>query len=49
MELDPREADLILKIRDKYQFGEVLVECQNGLPWRIGRTITYEKLDSESK
>lgn len=46
MELHPLEADLIKKIREKYQFGEIVVECQNGLPFRIGRTVIYEKLQS---
>lgn len=47
MELDPREADLILKIRDKYQYGEILIECRDGLPMRIGKTVSYEKLSTE--
>ena len=47
MELDPREADLILKIRDKYQYGEILIECRDGLPMRIGKTVSYEKLQAE--
>lgn len=46
MELSPQEMDLILKIRTKYQFGEIIVECANGLPYRIGRTTVYEKLTS---
>ncbi len=46
MELDPKEVDLILKIRDKYQFGEIIIECREGLPFRIGKTVTYEKLNS---
>lgn len=47
MELDPREADLINKIRTKYQFGEIIIECRDGLPMRIGKTVTYEKLSTE--
>lgn len=46
MELAPQEVDLIQKIRDKYQFGEIIIECRDGLPYRIGRTITYEKLST---
>ena len=44
MELHPKEAELILAIRNKYQFGEISVECYQGLPNRIGKTIVYEKL-----
>lgn len=46
MELAPQEVDLILKIRDKFKFGEILVECKDGLPYRIGKTVIYEKLDT---
>jgi len=45
MELDPKEVELILRIRDHYKWGEITIELQNGLPWRIGKTIIYEKLD----
>lgn len=47
MELHPLEAQLIQKIREKYKFGEIIVECRNGLPHRIGKTTTYEKLGEE--
>jgi len=45
MELDPKEVELIKRIREQYRWGEIIVECQNGLPWRIGKTTIYEKLD----
>lgn len=44
MELHPAEAELIQKIRTQYQFGEIIVECLNGLPYRIGKTTVYEKI-----
>lgn len=44
MELDPKEAELILSIRNRYQYGEIVVECYQGLPNRIGKTTVYEKL-----
>lgn len=44
MELHPAEVELIMKIRNKYQFGEILIECRDGLPYRIGKTVEYEKL-----
>ena len=44
MELHPQEADLINQIRNRFRFGEVLVETRDGLPYRIGRTTVYEKL-----
>ena len=48
MELSPKEANLIHKIRTKYLFGEILVECRDGLPHRIKKTVEYEMLDGES-
>lgn len=47
MELHPMEVELILKIRNHYQFGEIIIECRNGLPIRIGKTTVYEKLDEK--
>ncbi len=39
------EAQLIQRIRSKYRFGEITVECRDGLPYRVGRTTIYEKLE----
>lgn len=44
MSLHPLEVELIQKIRNKYQWGEIVIECRDGLPQRIGQTIVYEKL-----
>lgn len=44
MELHPKEINLIQKIREKYQYGEIIIECREGLPHRIGRTTVYEML-----
>lgn len=38
------EAELIQKIRNKYCWGDITVECRDGLPVRIGKTVIYEKL-----
>lgn len=46
MELAPQEADLINKIREKYQFGEIIIECRDGLPFRVGKSVVYEKLST---
>ncbi len=47
MDLHPKEAELILAIRNKYQFGEITVECYQGLPHRIGKTTVYEKFEEK--
>ena len=46
MELHPQEINLIMAIRSKYQFGEIIIECYGGLPNRVGKTTVYEKLNS---
>jgi len=46
MELHPLEAELVQKIRDKYQWGEIVIDCRDGLPQRVGKTTVYEKLNS---
>lgn len=47
MELHPLERDLIQKIRDKYQWGDIIIECRDGLPHRVAKTTVYEKLSNE--
>jgi len=42
--LHPLEMELINKIRNKYQWGEIIIECRDGLPQRVAKTTTYEKL-----
>jgi hypothetical protein len=50
MELHPMEVELLQRIRNKYRFGEIVIECRDGLPFRIGRTTVYEALfDSKDK
>lgn len=44
MELHPLEVELINRIRNKYQWGEILIEIRDGLPVRIGKTVVYESL-----
>lgn len=45
MALHPKEAELINRIRNKHRWGEILIEVRDGLPVRIGKTVTYESLD----
>jgi len=46
MGLHPLEVALIQAIRTKYQWGSIEIDCREGLPQRIGKTIVYEKLSS---
>ncbi len=47
MELHPREINLILKIRHKYQFGKIEIETRNGLPEYITREVVRDNLNAE--
>jgi len=47
MELHPREVNLILKIRHKYQFGKIEIETRNGLPEYITREVIRDNLNTE--
>lgn len=47
MELLPQEVDLILKIRTTYQFGEIVIETKDGLPYRIAQKVVYDKLSTD--
>lgn len=49
MDLHPMEADLIQRIRSKYRFGEIMIECRDGLPVYIIREVIRQKLGDESK
>ena len=44
MELHPLEANLINLIRSRFKFGEISVECRDGLPSRIGKAFVWEKI-----
>jgi len=48
MDLHPTEQELILRIRNKFRYGEIRVETRDGLPYRIGQSISYERLDMPS-
>jgi len=47
MELLPQEVDLIQKIREHYRFGKIILETKDGLPYRIEKTVEYDKIETE--
>ena len=46
MELHPLEANLIKLIRNRFQWGEITIECRDGLPQRMGKAFVWEKIPS---
>lgn len=47
MELLPQEVDLILKIRNEFQYGEIIIETKEGLPYRVAQKVVYHKLSTD--
>ena len=40
-----KEKELILYIRNKFQFGEISIQIRDGQPYRIMKGIEYQALD----
>ena len=40
-----KEIELIYWIRNRFRWGEVVIEVRNGEPYRIKRTVEFETLD----
>lgn len=49
MELHPLEANLIKEIRERFRYGEITIECKDGLPNRIGKAFVWEKISIETE
>ena len=43
-ELHDNEVDLILLIREKYRFGQVVIQTHNGIPQYIEKTVERRRL-----
>lgn len=44
MELHPNEAALIELIRTRYRFGRIEIDCRDGLPVDVLRTVERKRL-----
>lgn len=42
--LHPKEVQLIYYIRNKFKYGDVVVQTRDGLPYRISRAVEYQEL-----
>ena len=43
-ELHPKEAALILAIRRRYQYGEIVIITRDGLPFRLKRITEFDEI-----
>ena len=44
MEVHQSEFELLKRIREKLQFGQILIETKNGLPWMIKSETKFDKI-----
>lgn len=44
-DLHPREIQLIYYIRNRFRFGDLVIQTRDGLPFRIAKSIEYQSLD----
>ena len=47
MELNQNEINLVLLIRRKYRYGEIVIVCHDGVPVRIKKANEYDDLHGD--
>ena len=43
-EFDQKEIDLIFYIRERFKFGDIVIQTRKGLPFRILKVTEYQTL-----
>lgn len=43
--LDPKEVELLRLIRERFKFGEIIVQTRDGLPFKVVKATEYHVLD----
>lgn len=46
IELHPKEIALILSLRNKFRFGEVIVVMRDGIPQRLKQVVLFDDLST---
>jgi len=46
IELHPKEIALILSLRSKFQYGDVVVVMHQGLPARLKQVVVFDDLNT---
>ncbi len=44
-ELHPKERELILYIRNRFRYGDIIIKTRDGLPYLILKVTEYQALD----
>ena len=47
MNLHPQEMELLKSIRNKWRFGEIVIQVRNGLPFRLKRVEEFIDLGNK--
>lgn len=48
IELHPKEISLILALRNKFRFGEVLIIMRDGVPQRLKKVELFDDLSTDT-
>ncbi len=48
MEVNQKEQNLLLLIRNRFRFGKIVVLTRDGLPYKIEETVKYADLDQST-
>lgn len=48
IDLSPKEIALILALRNKFRFGDIVIKMRDGVPQRLERVTEYDNLNLES-
>lgn len=44
IDLHPFEINLLKAIREKWRYGEIVIQVRDGLPFRLRRVVEFEDL-----
>jgi hypothetical protein len=43
--LHPKEIALILALRNKFRYGDVIIKMKDGVPMRLAKAYEFDELD----
>jgi len=45
IELHPKEIVLLLALRNKFRYGDVIIKMKDGVPMRLAKAYEFDELD----
>jgi hypothetical protein len=46
--LHPKEIALLLALRNKFRYGDVIIKMKDGLPQRLAKAYEFDELNTEA-